>query len=305
MMADSGDGPHQLRPRPAADLRAELLSAVRRYDDAEAAVSTARGLRRRELLRVACADLLGLLDTAEVGQALSDVTSATLDAVLDAVIRKVEADRGGGPLPMKLAIIGMGRLGGGEQGYGSDADVLFVHEPVSGADEAQAAAVAHLVANEVRRLLAVPAPEPPVDVDADLRPEGRQGPLTRSLGSYVAYYARWSKVWESQALLRAAPVAGDADLGARFIEAIAPIRWPPEGLAPGRRPRDPPHQGARREGAAAARGRPDVEHQARSRGIVGRRVDRAVASAALRGSVSRACVRPRPCARSRRRATRV
>ena len=232
MMADSGDGPHQLRPRPAADLRAELLSAVRRYDDAEAAVSTARGLRRRELLRVACADLLGLLDTAEVGHALSDVTSATLDAVLDAVIRKVEADRGGGPLPMKLAIIGMGRLGGGEQGYGSDADVLFVHEPVSEADEAQAAAVAHLVANEVRRLLAVPAPEPPVDVDADLRPEGRQGPLTRSLGSYVAYYARWSKVWESQALLRAAPVAGDADLGARFIAAIAPIRWPPEGLAP-------------------------------------------------------------------------
>jgi [glutamine synthetase] adenylyltransferase / [glutamine synthetase]-adenylyl-L-tyrosine phosphorylase len=232
MMADSGDGPHQLRPRPAADLRAELLSAVRRYDDAEAAVSTARGLRRRELLRVACADLLGLLDTTEVGQALSDVTSATLDAVLDAVIRKVEVDRGGGPLPMKLAIIGMGRLGGGEQGYGSDADVLFVHEPVEGTDEAQAAAVAHVVANEVRRLLAVPAPEPPVDVDADLRPEGRQGPLTRSLGSYVAYYARWSKVWESQALLRAASVAGDADLGARFIAAIAPIRWPPEGLAP-------------------------------------------------------------------------
>ena len=231
MMADSGDGPHQLRPRPAADLRAELLSAVGRYDDAGAAAATARGLRRRELLRVACADLLGMLDTAEVGQALSDVTSATLHAVLDAVVRQARADRGGGPLPMTMAIIGMGRLGGGEQGYGSDADVLFVHEPVAGADEAEAAAVAHLVANEVRRLLAVPAPEPPVDVDAGLRPEGRQGPLTRSLGSYVAYYARWSKVWESQALLRAAPVAGDADLGARFIEAIAPTRWPPGGLA--------------------------------------------------------------------------
>jgi len=231
MMADSGDGPHQLRPRPAADLRAELLSAVRRYDDAGAAASTARGLRRRELLRVACAELLGMLDSAEVGQALSDVTSATLDAVLDAVLRKVRADRHGDPLPMTMAIIGMGRLGGGEQGYGSDADVLFVHEPVAGSDEAEAAAVAHLVANEVRRLLAVPAPEPPVDVDADLRPEGRQGPLTRSLGSYVAYYARWSKVWESQALLRAAPVAGDADLGARFIAAIEPIRWPPDGLA--------------------------------------------------------------------------
>jgi glutamate-ammonia-ligase adenylyltransferase len=236
MMADAGDGPHQLRPRAAADLRAELLSAVRRYDDAGEAAATARGLRRRELLRVACADLLGLLDTAEVGQALSDVTSATLDAVLDAVLRQVQADRQRrgqpGALPMTIAIIGMGRLGGREQGYGSDADVLFVHEPVDGADEAQAAAVAHLVANELRRLLAVPAPEPPVDVDADLRPEGRQGPLTRSLGSYVAYYARWSKVWESQALVRAAPVAGDVDLGARFIDAIAPVRWPVDGLAP-------------------------------------------------------------------------
>ena len=229
MMADSDEGAHQLRPRPAAELRAELLSAVRRYDDAEAAASTARGLRRRELLRIACADLLGLLEPADVGQALSDVTSATLDAVLDAVIRKVQADLGG-PLPMRMAIIGMGRLGGGEQGYGSDADVLFVHEPVDGADESNAAAVAHIVANEVRRLLATPAPEPPIDVDTDLRPEGRQGPLTRSLGSYAAYYARWSKVWESQALLRAAPVAGDADLGDRFVEAIASIRWPADGL---------------------------------------------------------------------------
>src|ERR1039457_3748205 len=98
----------ELRPRPAADLRAELMSAVRRYDDAGEAVSTARGLRRRELLRVACADLLGLLDTTEVGQALSDVTSATLDAVLDAVLRQVQADRATrgepGTLPMKIAI---------------------------------------------------------------------------------------------------------------------------------------------------------------------------------------------------------
>ena len=235
MMADSADGAHQLRPRTAAELSAEFMAAVRRYDDAGRAASTARGLRRRELLRVACADLLGLLDSAEVGQALSDVAAATIDAVLDAVTRHVQAERtasGRGPLPMRLAVIGMGRLGGGEQGYGSDADVLFVYEPVEGADDAQAHAVAQTVANELRRLLAVPAPEPAVDVDADLRPEGRQGPLTRSLGAYVAYYARWGKVWENQALLRASALAGDADLGARFIAAIAPIRWPDAGLAP-------------------------------------------------------------------------
>jgi glutamate-ammonia-ligase adenylyltransferase len=232
MLGESGSdepGPYQLKPRSRADLCAELLSAVRRYDDPAQAASTARGLRRRELLRVACADLLGLLDVGQVGLALSDVTAATLEAVLDAVTRDAVAKRGG-PLPMRLAIIGMGRLGGGEQGYGSDADVLFVHEPVEGADEAEAAAAAHAVANELRRLLSIPAPEPAVEVDADLRPEGRQGPLTRSLGSHAAYYARWSKVWESQALLRARPLAGDADIGRRFGELIAPIRWPAGGL---------------------------------------------------------------------------
>ncbi len=240
--------PHQLRPRPRADLDAELLSAVRRYDNPEKGAATARGLRRRELLRTACGDLLGLLDIAAVGAALSDVSGATLEAALDAATRAVQATRAGQadravqgdrafqgdraePLPMRLAIIGMGRLGGAEQGYGSDADVLFVHEPNAGASESDAAAAAHAVANELCRLLAIPAPEPAMAVDADLRPEGRQGPLTRSLGSYTAYYARWSKVWESQALLRAFPVAGDPDLGRRFIEAINPIRWPDGGIS--------------------------------------------------------------------------
>jgi glutamate-ammonia-ligase adenylyltransferase len=213
--------PHQLRPRPLADLDTELLAAVRRHDNPEAGAATARGLR-------------GLLDVAQVGAALSDITSATLEAVLDAATRAVQLDAGGSrgvqPLPMRMSIIGMGRLGGSEQGYGSDADVMFVHEPADGASESEAAAAAHAVANELRRLLAVPAPEPAVDVDAGLRPEGRQGALTRSLGSYAAYYARWSKVWESQALLRATPVAGDHEIGLRFVEAIARVRWPPGGL---------------------------------------------------------------------------
>jgi glutamate-ammonia-ligase adenylyltransferase len=131
---------------------------------------------------------------------------------------------------MRLCIIGMGRFGGREQGYGSDADVLFVHEPNAGVADDEAARAAHEVANELRRLLSHPAPDPPLDVDADLRPEGRQGPLTRSLASYAAYYRRWSSVWEAQALLRARPVAGDLEVGARFADAIAPLRWPPGGL---------------------------------------------------------------------------
>jgi glutamate-ammonia-ligase adenylyltransferase len=219
----------ELRPRPGDALTAELLAAVHRNAEWEAAVAAARGLRRRELLRVACSDLLGLIDTTEVGRALSDAAAATLEAALATAIGKIETELRT-PLPVRIAVIGMGRLGGGEQGYGSDADVMFVYEPVGGTDSPAHTQAAHDVANELRRLLALPAPDPPLVVDADLRPEGRQGPLVRSLASYTEYYRRWGSVWEWQALLRARPVAGDADLGAAFLDVVDRLRYPTDGL---------------------------------------------------------------------------
>ncbi|CAA9307775.1 MAG: Glutamate-ammonia-ligase adenylyltransferase [uncultured Frankineae bacterium] len=218
----------ELAPRPRATLESAFVSVARRRDDWEATVVAARGMRREELLRVACADLLGLLDHRQVGAALSDVAAAVLAAALETATRKVTAERRR-PLPVRIAVLAMGRLGGREQGYGSDADVLFVHEADAGTPDAEAASIAHDVAHEVRRLLALPAPDPPLVVDADLRPEGKQGPLSRSLSSYAAYYDRWSSVWEAQALLRAAPLVGDAELAGRFLDAVAPVRWPQGG----------------------------------------------------------------------------
>jgi glutamate-ammonia-ligase adenylyltransferase len=218
----------ELQPRSRTALTTAFTAAVGRREDWEGAVVAARGLRREELLRVACADLLGLVEQEAVGRALSDVAAAVLAAALATATRKVETERRG-PLPLRFAVLAMGRLGGAEQGYGSDADVLFVHDPLPGVPDAVAAAVAHDVAHEVRRLLALPAPDPPLVVDADLRPEGKQGPLSRSLASYAAYYARWSHVWEAQALLRAAPLAGGADLADEFLRAVAPIRYPEGG----------------------------------------------------------------------------
>ncbi|MCW2601486.1 MAG: (Glutamate--ammonia-ligase) adenylyltransferase [Frankiales bacterium] len=216
-----------LVPRSREALEQSFLAVARRREDWEPSVVAVRSLRRHELLRVACSDLLGL--ASGVGQALSDVSAATIAAALEVATRKVEAERRG-PVPAKLAVIAMGRLGGSEQGYGSDADVLFVHDPLAGATESEAAAAAHDVAHELCRLLSLPAPDPPLLVDADLRPEGRQGPLTRSLESYQAYYGRWSHVWESQALLRAAPLAGDPEVTAAFLRAIEPVRYPVGGL---------------------------------------------------------------------------
>jgi glutamate-ammonia-ligase adenylyltransferase len=131
---------------------------------------------------------------------------------------------------MDLAVIGMGRLGGAEMGFGSDADVLFVYRARPGAGEARATAAANAVAHTLRRLLGEPAPDPAFEIDADLRPEGRQGALVRSLSAFREYYERWVSVWEVQALLRAAPVAGDEALGAEFVALIDPIRYPAEGL---------------------------------------------------------------------------
>ena len=205
-----------------------LHGAVTRHADPVAAVATARSLRRHELLRIACADLLGMLDVRRVCSGLSAVWAAVLAATLEVACR-VESRRRGGA-PGAVAVIAMGRLGGGELGYGSDADVLFVCEPTGGATEHDALRYATAVAESVRGWLAAPSQDPPLQVDANLRPEGRNGPLVRTLASYRAYYGQWSQVWEAQALLRASILAGDADLGERFLEVVDPIRYPDGGL---------------------------------------------------------------------------
>ncbi|MFJ7022780.1 bifunctional [glutamine synthetase] adenylyltransferase/[glutamine synthetase]-adenylyl-L-tyrosine phosphorylase [Streptomyces sp. NPDC101117] len=234
-----GDGGTGLEPRARAHLDQEVLAAVRRADNATQAVTAARGVRRRELFRTAAADIVDSYGTEtkpaeadqgalvdRVGAAVSDLTAATLAGTLRAVVREGWGDT----LPTRFAIIGMGRFGGHELGYGSDADVLFVHEPRDGVDDQEAGAAANRVVAEMRRLLQIPSADPPLLIDADLRPEGKSGPLVRTLKSYAAYYRRWSLGWESQALLRAEPVAGDDDLAGRFVELIDPLRYPARGL---------------------------------------------------------------------------
>jgi glutamate-ammonia-ligase adenylyltransferase len=156
------------------------------------------------------------------------ISSATLTAALEVARRAVAK---GEPEPTRMSIVAMGRFGGHEVGYGSDADVMFVHDPLPGADEKAATDFATQAATELRRLLALPGTDPAVVVDADLRPEGRQGPLVRTLASYASYYARWSAVWEAQALLRADPLCGDADLCQSFRELIDPLRYPANGIS--------------------------------------------------------------------------
>ena len=226
----------ELRPLPLAALCTQMHAAARRQDDAAAGVEAIRAIRRRELFRVAAADILGRLDVLEVGAALTDLASATVDTAL-AVVRAASAQQ---PVPL-IAVVAMGRWGGAELSYASDADAMFVMEDVGSASAPDAAApvaaddpakTSTAVLSELRRLLGRPGVDPPLVVDADLRPEGKGGALVRSLTAYRNYYRRWSSTWELQALVRADAVAGDASLGADLMAEIEARRWPEGGLTP-------------------------------------------------------------------------
>ncbi len=220
-----------LVPLSAEAALAEMQALTERAASPEAAVGAVRAVRRRELLRIACGELVAGTDVALVGQGLSRLTDATLQATLDIATESVRRQRGLESAASRIAVIAMGRYGGFELSYGSDADVMFVHEPVDGVEHQAATSFAQGVVSEVRRLLSLPASDPPLEVDPDLRPEGKNGPMVRTLESYAAYYAKWSHVWEFQALLRAEPVAGDEDLQRRFTELVDPLRFPAEGIS--------------------------------------------------------------------------
>lgn len=208
-----------LAPRTFDDIVAEMRTAARRHDKPEEAVATIRASRRAELLRLAMADLLGEIEISELGVALSAVVAATIEASLEVASRGLS-------LP-PLAVIALGRWGGAELSYASDADAMFV---LADSDNQAAIGNATTAISRLRALLAKPGPDPALEIDIDLRPEGKQGAIVRSLASYRAYYQRWSSTWEAQALLRAAAGAGDAEVAAELLASIDPIRYPVGGL---------------------------------------------------------------------------
>ncbi len=218
----------ELVPRSVKKLWNEISSKLDRHaSDPEAGMRLVRLLRRREQLRIALADGADLLGAEGVGHALADVDRATILGALRVAEQQEYAEHGE---HTRLLVVAMGRQGGREIGYGSDADVLYVHRPLDGAVEEEAAGQALRLAQAVGALLQRPLTpavqaERRLQLDADLRPEGRQGALVRTLDSYREYYERWAATWERQALLRARPLAGDDSLAEAFIEAIDPVRY--------------------------------------------------------------------------------
>lgn len=227
------DDDAELTPPPAERLHSEGRALLARAPSAQAAATALRALRRRELARTSAAQVLEVLDARGAAEAVTDAADVVLAGVLEAAVDEVRRERGLDVAPSTMLVVAMGRLGGREMGFVSDADVMFAHEPAPGVGEEEAQDFATAVAALVRSLAGGLGPEPPLEVDADLRPEGRNGPLVRSLASYTEYYARWASTWERQALLRARHVAGSHELWARFAELVDPVRYPAGGLDEG------------------------------------------------------------------------
>jgi glutamate-ammonia-ligase adenylyltransferase len=201
-----------LQQRLSVDEYARLADGLRRRGHAgDEGGAALRRMRRREVTRTAFRDLAGLADVVDAASELSGLAQACLQTAIDAVV----------PPGVSMAVIGMGKLGGSELGYASDLDVMLVAEPVDALAEAEQAA------EQLLELLSGVTPEGQAfRVDLNLRPEGKDGPLVRTLSSYRSYYERWGETWELQALTQARHVAGDRALGRAFIAAMSDLVYP-------------------------------------------------------------------------------
>lgn len=207
------DSDDDMMPRDVTELTTEFESIEGRHASVDDAAKAIRFARRRELLRLALASVLDLIDVQQLGVGLAAVTTATIRGSLALARRGVDG--------IEFAVIAMGRYGGGELGFPSDADVLWVFRDTGAGDSAHR--LAESVVRELTRL--TEDLRFPLELDAGLRPEGKNGPIVRSLEAYQAYYETWSDLWETQALLRAVPVAGDATLQAAFDDMADRVRY--------------------------------------------------------------------------------
>ncbi|OXE35526.1 MAG: bifunctional glutamine-synthetase adenylyltransferase/deadenyltransferase, partial [Phenylobacterium zucineum] len=215
-----------LQPTSRTELLGEIAALAERHESSELVAATVRSIRRRETLRLALGGILGDLTIDQIYEGLTDLMEAYLQGMLQIIYDFDEGQIADRPVPQVLdfCIIAMGRFGGAELGFGSDADVMFVYEKSDQVNGDYAQKVAERVIAELKRLTLDPTLE--FELDSDLRPEGKNGAVVRSLESYAAYYERWADHWEAQALTRARVVAGSVQLAAKFTELINVYRYP-------------------------------------------------------------------------------
>ncbi len=201
----------QLLTKPKAELVEKAGRALSWRDGETRQQAALLRWKARNLLGVMARDILGTADVATVGYDITVVAEAALEVALQAV-------RPGVP----FAVIALGRFGGAELSYASDLDLVFAFEGTEPDDHVEGLRVA----SALRRFMQGATPATRLwEMDVDLRPEGKQGLLARSVEGYRRYFADWALVWERQAMLRARPVAGDAGVAAAFMDVLEEHVW--------------------------------------------------------------------------------
>ena len=201
-----------LTPLNLEKLTQEMKSVIERASDEDAA-ELLRQIRRREVLRIAIGAVLGNLSLSQISNGLSDLVDSYLLAALSLAKRQLNSR-------MNFGIVAMGRWGGRELGFGSDADAMFIYQSETSDAQIEAEKIASLIMSMTKDSLLE------FELDLGLRPEGKNGPRVRSFDSYQAYYEKWADTWEFQALLRARVLVADDDLGTRFTDLIDKYRYP-------------------------------------------------------------------------------
>lgn len=231
------DGRLRARTRDSLDVQCRS-SLTRNAGSINDFATSMRAMRRHEIERIGLSWMNGVSDDDGSLAGMTDV----YDAIIDAALRWALADQcrafGFAEAPVSMTVIAMGRYGGCEVNFSSDADVMLIYRPVRAADggvadDGTCNRFARKVADVLRQIVQGPTTlEPKIELDMDLRPEGKNGPIVRSYESCREYYASWASTWEHQALLRARCAAGDRALGEDFLRRIAdPLRYPSGDLS--------------------------------------------------------------------------
>jgi glutamate-ammonia-ligase adenylyltransferase len=214
------------QPRGKAWLVAELTRLLLPMRQPAEKYNAIRRFRRRETLRIGARDLIGRATVEETTLELSNLADVCLQAVFEIALESLRATyklKGEAAVASgRFSVIGMGKLGGQELNYSSDVDVIFVYgEEGNLTPTLTNHQFFTRLAEEIIGTVGGSSAEGNIfRIDLRLRPEGKSGPLVRSLDSCENYYAEFGETWERMALIKARPVAGDATVGAAFTEMI-------------------------------------------------------------------------------------
>lgn len=232
-------------PPSRSDLEAELRSQLMRIpeEDLERQMDVLRIFQKGQLLRVAASDLKGTLPLMKISDSLTWLAEAVLQEVLNLSWHQLTTRHGrprredGTPCDPDFVIVGYGKLGGLELGYGSDLDLVFIHDadPQADTDGPKpldgASFYARLGQKIIHLMTTAMATGQLYDVDMRLRPSGASGLLVTSLSGFASYQREQAWTWEHQALVRARVVAGDPRLAQRFDAVRAEVLQRPRDVA--------------------------------------------------------------------------